>query len=75
MHLGVLDARFIHGGFPADAFPAGCFDLVETSAFGGLAAKRVLPHDLGEPVFEGACEGVAREADGGELRVAAARSH
>ncbi|GAA4778593.1 hypothetical protein GCM10023329_29560 [Streptomyces sanyensis] len=46
VRLGVLDARFIHGGFPADVFLAGCFDLVETSAFGGFAAKRDLLRDL-----------------------------
>ncbi len=45
------------GGFPADAFLTRCFDLVETSAFGGFAAKRDLLHDLGELVFEGACGG------------------
>ncbi|MFE1232829.1 hypothetical protein [Streptomyces sp. NPDC058745] len=56
--LGVLDACFIHGGFPADVLLAGCFDLVETFAFGGFAAKRDLLHDLGELVFEGACGGV-----------------
>lgn len=56
--LGVLDARFIHGGFSADAFLTRCFDLVETSAFGGFAAKRDLLRDLGELVFEGASGGV-----------------
>ncbi|MFC9341942.1 hypothetical protein ACFT0G_15250 [Streptomyces sp. NPDC057020] len=35
-----------------------CLDLVETSAFGGVAAKRDLPRDLGELVFEGAPGGV-----------------
>ncbi|MFF1508282.1 hypothetical protein [Streptomyces sp. NPDC058326] len=56
--LGVLDACFFHGGFPADALLAGRFDLVETSAFGGFAAKRDLLRDLGELVFEGTCGGV-----------------
>ncbi|MFD5326483.1 hypothetical protein [Streptomyces sp. NPDC127092] len=53
VRLGVLDARFFHGGFPADALLAGRLDLVETSAFGGFAAKRDLLRDLGELVFEG----------------------
>lgn len=39
VRLGVLDARFFYGGFPADALLTRCFDLVETSAFGGFAAK------------------------------------
>ncbi|MFE7949365.1 hypothetical protein, partial [Streptomyces sp. NPDC057426] len=42
VRLGVLDACVFHGGFPADALLTGCFDLVETSAFGGFAAKRDL---------------------------------
>ncbi|MFJ3326284.1 hypothetical protein ACIPMT_17750 [Streptomyces griseus] len=57
VRLGVLDARFFHGGFPADAFLTRCFDLVETSAFGGFAAKGDLLRDLGELVFEGAAGG------------------
>jgi hypothetical protein len=51
IRLCVLDARFVHGGFPADALLARCFDLVETSAFSGFAAKRDLLHDLGELVL------------------------
>ncbi|MFC8276038.1 hypothetical protein ACFUJR_26550 [Streptomyces sp. NPDC057271] len=58
VRLGVLDACVFHGGFPADALLTGCFDLVETSAFGGFAAKRDLLCDLGELVFEGASGGV-----------------
>lgn len=58
VRLGLLDACFLHGGFPAGALLAGRFDLVETSAFGGFAVKRDLLRDLGELVFEGACGGV-----------------
>ncbi|MFE1229484.1 hypothetical protein [Streptomyces sp. NPDC058745] len=39
IRLGVLGARFLHGGFPVDALLAGCFDLVETSVFGGFAVE------------------------------------
>ncbi|WP_329585026.1 hypothetical protein OG298_00855 [Streptomyces sp. NBC_01005] len=46
--------RFFHGGFPVDALLTRCLDLVETSAFGGFAAKRDLLRDLGELIFEGA---------------------
>ncbi|MFC8172097.1 hypothetical protein [Streptomyces sp. NPDC057325] len=54
IRLGVLDARFMHGGLPAYVLLAGCFDLFETSEFGGFAGKRDLLHNLGELVFEGA---------------------
>ncbi|MER6098121.1 hypothetical protein ABT154_20125 [Streptomyces sp. NPDC001728] len=47
VRLGVLDGRFSHGSFPADALLAGCFDLVEPSAFGGVAAEGDLLRDLG----------------------------
>ncbi|MFE3630959.1 hypothetical protein [Streptomyces goshikiensis] len=53
--LGVLDACFFSGGFPAAVLLTRCFDLVETSALSGFAAKRDLLRDLGgELVFEGA---------------------
>ncbi|MFB8124898.1 hypothetical protein ACFVG1_28740 [Streptomyces bacillaris] len=52
VRLNVLDARFVHGSFPADELLAGCFDLVETSAFGGFAAKRDLLRDLCELALE-----------------------
>jgi hypothetical protein len=58
VRLGVSDAGFFHGGFPADALLACRFDLVEASAFGGLAAEGDLSGDFGEPVFEGAAGGV-----------------
>ncbi|MFJ6249801.1 MULTISPECIES: hypothetical protein [unclassified Streptomyces] len=47
VRLGVPDACFFHGGFPADALLAGRFDLVETFAFGGFAAEGDLLRDLG----------------------------
>ncbi|WP_328505980.1 hypothetical protein [Streptomyces sp. NBC_00391] len=56
--LGVLDTGFFHGGFPEDALLACRFDLPETSAFGGFAAKGDLLCDLGELVFEGMAGGV-----------------
>ncbi|MFF3623954.1 hypothetical protein [Streptomyces sp. NPDC002467] len=53
IRLGVLDTGFFHGGFPEEAFLTCRFDLAETSAFGGFAAKGDLLCDLGELVFEG----------------------
>ncbi|GGZ11049.1 hypothetical protein GCM10010300_63800 [Streptomyces olivaceoviridis] len=54
VRLRVPDAGFFHGGFPADALLACRFGLLLASASSDFAAKRDLPCDLGELLFEGA---------------------
>jgi hypothetical protein len=58
VRLGVLNAGFFHGGFPADALLVCRFGLVEAPAFGGFAAEGDFLGDLGELVFQWAVEGV-----------------